>query len=136
MSTGPEANFWKSIRRNLPSKWFATRIENKHGGGIPDVHIVADGVPFWVELKTIKSNAINLSAHQVAWNMAYWARGGANFFLVKDLSFKKLYLFKGNQGPSLTRDGLNGTEGHEYGTVKDALEALRPHAASVLGLDL
>jgi hypothetical protein len=47
------------------------------------VHVVADGVPFWIELKVSKSNGVNLSPHQVAWNMAYWARGGANFFLVK-----------------------------------------------------
>ena len=52
MST-PEANFWKTIKKNLPPKAFATRIENRHGGGIPDVHIIWDNVPFWLELKII-----------------------------------------------------------------------------------
>ena len=37
MSRGPEANFWSTIRKNLPEKCFATRIENKHGGGVPDL---------------------------------------------------------------------------------------------------
>jgi hypothetical protein len=40
MSKGPEANFWNTIRNNLPKDAFATRIENRSGGGIPDVHVL------------------------------------------------------------------------------------------------
>ena len=118
----------------MPKKWFATRIENKHGGGIPDVHIVADGVPFWLELKVSKSNGDNLSAHPVAWNMAYWARGGANFILVKAPSTKHLYLFGGDQGPSLVAHGLSGAEGERFDDLRSMMQALRPHAARILGL--
>lgn len=46
------------IRQNLPKKCFATRIENKHGGGVPDCHMVWDGLPFWCELKVSKGNAV------------------------------------------------------------------------------
>jgi Holliday junction resolvase len=134
MSKGPEANFWNTIRQNIPKKWFATRIENKHGGGIPDVHIVADGVPFWIELKTSKSNGVNLSPHQVAWNMAYFARGGANFILVKHLPTRHLYLFGGDKGPSLVDRGIAGTEGERFEDLGSLFEALRPHAARVLGI--
>ena len=123
------------MRQNLPKKWFATRIENKHGGGIPDVHIVADGVPFWIELKVSKSNAVNLSAHQVAWNMAYFARGGANFILVKHLPTKHLYLFGGDQGPSLVNGGIEGASGNCYESVGALFEALRPLARLKLKLD-
>ena len=123
------------MRQNLPKKWFATRIENKHGGGIPDVHIVADGVPFWIELKVSKSNAVNLSAHQVAWNMAYFARGGANFILVKHLPTKHLYLFGGDQGPSLVNGGIEGASGNCYKSVGALFEALRPLARLKLKLD-
>ena len=123
------------MRQNLPKKWFATRIENKHGGGIPDVHIVADGVPFWIELKVSKSNAVNLSAHQVAWNMAYFARGGANFILVKHLPTKHLYLFGGDQGPSLVSGGIEGASGNRYESVGALFEALRPLARLKLKLD-
>ncbi len=56
MSRGPEANFWSTIRKNLPEKCFATRIENKHGGGVPDLHAIWDGIAFWAELKTVKNN--------------------------------------------------------------------------------
>jgi len=132
MSKGPEANFWNSIRQNLPKKWFATRIENKHGGGIPDVHIVADGIPFWMELKVTKSIAVNLSAHQVAWNMAYWARGGANFILVKQLSTRHIYLFDGDQGPALVDGGIGEAVSQRFEDLGSLFAALRPHARFIL----
>ena len=122
------------MRQNLPKKWFATRIENKHGGGVPDVHIVADGIPFWIELKVSKGNAVNLSAHQVAWNMAYFARGGANFILVKHLPSKHLFLFGGEQGPRLVESGVLGTEGLRFKDIGSLYDALRPHAAAILGV--
>ena len=106
MSKGTESNFWNLIRNNLPKKCHATRIENKHGGGIPDVHMVWEGLPFWIELKTTKNNTIKISPNQIAWNMAYSARGGLNFYLVKSLSLNKLFLFRGDQGASILDQGL------------------------------
>jgi Holliday junction resolvase len=114
MSKGPESNFWKQIRNNLPEKCFATRIENKHGGGVPDVHMVWDGKAFWFELKVTKGNAVNISPQQVAWNMAYYARGGSNFYLVKRAVDNHLFLFGGDQGPSLSQSGISGAEGHDF----------------------
>ena len=114
MSKGPEANFWQSIRTNLPKKCFATRIENKHGGGVPDVHMVWDGLPFWMELKVAKGNKVNISPHQVAWNMAYYARGGANFFLVKRAKERDLLLFRGDQGAALSSCGLSCALGSRF----------------------
>ena len=126
MSKGPEANFWNTLRSNLPKKAFATRIENVHGGGVPDVHIVWDGLPFWFELKTTKGNAVKVSSHQAAWHMAYYARGGLSFFLVKSLSTKDLYLFGGDQGPSLIFKGIKGAEGQRFSNPAALFESLRP----------
>lgn len=126
MSKGPEANFWNTIRQNLPPKASATRIENVHGGGVPDVHVIWDGLPFWIELKTTKSNAVSLRSHQVAWNMQYWSRGGACFFLVKSLSDRSLHLFGGDQGPCLMEKGLKCGVGHVFGDVGAVFTALRP----------
>ena len=125
MSKGPEANLWQLVRKSLPKKCFATRIENKHGGGVPDVHVVWDGISFWVELKTAKNNKPKLSPHQIAWNMAYWARGGSNFYLVKALSTKKIYLFTGDKGPDLHDRGISGTEGQCFEDLASLFEALR-----------
>ena len=100
------------------------------------MHIVADGVPFWIELKVSKGNGVNLSPHQIAWNMAYFARGGANFFLVKALSTRHIYLFRGDQGPILSQGGLAAAEGERFEDLGSMFEALRPHAARILGLEV
>jgi len=106
MAQGPEARFWQSLRNGLPKQAHATRIENRHGGGVPDVHIVWDGIPFWVELKVSKNGAVNLAAHQVAWHAAYTRRGGVSFILVKDPSSGSLFLFSGDRGSEVRGSGL------------------------------
>ncbi len=126
MSKGPEANFWNTLRSNLPPKCQATRIENKHGGGVPDVHLIWDGLPCWIELKVSKGNAVKLSAHQVAWNTVYWARGGANFILVKRSSERDLLLFEGGQSAQLVEKGLSGTVGSRFVGPAPFFEGLRP----------
>ena len=90
----------------MPQHWHTTRIENRFGGGIPDVHVCAEGLSFWIELKTTKTNRVNVSAHQVAWNFAYSQSGGVSFFLVSPLSSSNLYLFAGDQGRGLVEHGL------------------------------
>lgn len=94
---------------------------------MPDVHVVWDGLAFWLELKVSKSNAVNLSPHQIAWNMAYYARGGLSFFLVKRAVDNHLFLFDPTQGPALARSGLSGAEGHEF----ESLAALWDHLAAL-----
>ena len=64
----------------------------------------------------------------MAWHMAYWARGGATFFLVKAPSLKSIYLFEGDKGPSLHDHGLSGTAGHRFEGFGSMFEALRPLA--------
>jgi len=126
MSKGPEANFWNQIRANLPPKTHATRIENKHGGGVPDVHLAWDGISFWFELKICKANAVNISPHQIAWHMAYFARGGQSFFLVKRSLTREILLFGGDQGPNLASGGVSGSEGQVFTGLAPLFCALRP----------
>lgn len=90
----------------MPKSWHTTRIENRYGGGIPDVHVCAEGIPFWIELKTTKTNRVNISSHQVAWNFAYSRSGGVSFFLVHPLLSPNLYLFDGVHGRGLMEHGL------------------------------
>ena len=118
------------MRQNLPKEAFATRIENTHGGGVPDVYIVWDGLPFWLELKVCNVNAVNIRPHQVAWNMAHFARGGLSFFLVKALSSGILYLFPADQGPALALGGLSEARGASFESTGALVEGLR---AAVLG---
>ena len=97
---------WNNLRSKMPKSWNTTRIENRYGGGIPDVHVCAEGLPFWIELKVTKTNRVNVSAHQVAWNFAYSQSGGVSFFLVAALLTSNLYLFDGVHGRGLAEHGL------------------------------
>ena len=71
----------------------------------------AEGLPFWIELKATKSNRVNVSAHQVAWNFAYSRSGGVSFFLVRTLAADNLYLFDGVHGRGLAEHGLRSGSG-------------------------
>ena len=102
-----ESNFWKTVKRNLPSDCHATRIENRHGGGVPDVHIVWNGFAFWIELKVMKGNKILLSPNQIAWNSAYCRKGGVSFILAKHPKQRSLYLFDGSQASEIFDKGLD-----------------------------
>ena len=88
--------------------------------------MVWDGLSFWCELKVSKANAVNISPHQIAWNSAYWARGGANFFLVKSLSPRELLLFDGDQGALLASGGISAAQGARFANPAALFCALRP----------
>ena len=109
----------------MPKKSLATRIENKHGGGIPDVHLLMDGLPIWIELKVTNANAVKLSPHQVAWHTAYWARGGLSFILVKTLGSRSLFLFRGSEALPLARGGLSEAQGSRFEGLAPCFSALR-----------
>lgn len=113
------------MKRNLPKKALPIRIENRHGGGIPDVHILWDGMPFWVELKVNKTSTTKVSPHQVAWHTAYWARGGLSFFLVKSLSSGYIHLIAGSEAVDLVHKPLSEVRGTMYESAAEMWEALR-----------
>lgn len=81
-------------------------------------------MPFWAELKVTKGNVVRISPHQVAWNMAYYARGGLSFFLVKSLASRSLFLFEADQGPALARGGLIAAEGPRFESMGALVEDL------------
>jgi hypothetical protein len=113
MSKGPEANFWNSIRQNLPKKCIATRIENQHGGGVPDVHILIDSMPVWIELKVTNGK-------------------------VKSLGSRSLFLFRGSEALPLARGGLSEAQGSRFEGLAPCISALRlaslEHYSEVLRL--
>ena len=110
MTQKPEGLLWNRVRKNLPSSWHITRIENRLGGGIPDVHICANHLPFWIELKVTKTNRVSISAQQIAWNFGYFKSGGVSFYLVNPLSTSHLYLFSGEYGRELATKGLGSVD--------------------------
>ena len=106
MSLQPEAQFWNTLKKNLPKNWFVNRIENRIGGGVPDVYICIDGKSLWLELKVTKSHRVSVSPHQIAWHYSLSQSKGESFFLVKTLPSSTLYLFDGVRGRGLAEHGL------------------------------
>jgi len=93
---------------------------------VPDVHLVWDGIPIWLELKVSKGNAVNISPHQIAWHMAYHARGGLSFYLVKRSKDRDILLFGGDQGPMVLDLGCLAPCALRVDSVPELFCALRP----------
>ena len=125
MSQGPEANFWKSIKANAPPTTLLMRIENRHGGGVPDVHGLLDTLPFWLELKVANTFHVSVSPHQVAWHTSYWARGGLSFFLLKAPSPPCFVLFPGSVSIDLAQKPWSEVQGQRFEDLGSMWEALR-----------
>ena len=104
MTVKPESNFGREIMKNLSHvQW--TRIENRHGGGIPDLYGIYGGQAIWLELKCIKQNSINISPLQISWNYNNFRHGGKNYYIVQDTRTKDLKLYDGDKGRELKEQG-------------------------------
>ena len=93
-----ERNLWAQLKRNTKGVVW-TRIESSTGLGIPDLFGFYKR-PFWVELKIIKNNRLNFSAHQIAWINRHYSIGCPVFVLARDPLPKTTKLFSG----SIVRD--------------------------------
>ena len=104
MTAKIESNFGREIKKNINAFWF--RIENRHGGGIPDLYGIKGGVSVWLELKCIKKNSINISPLQISWNYNHFQENGKNYYIVRDTRSKVIKLYDGDKGRELHRDGF------------------------------
>ena len=89
-----ERNLWLQLKRNTPDVVW-TRIESSTALGIPDLHGFYRRC-FWLELKIIKNNKINFSAHQIAWINRYITLGAPVFVLARDPRAGTIELFSGS----------------------------------------
>lgn len=84
MTMGPEAKLWKALRPHLDAKGcLSTRIENRHGGGLPDVDVSSPVGVFKVELKIVDKNSVRLSDMQIAYNTLLNCKHGLSFILAE-----------------------------------------------------
>ena len=104
MTVKPESNFGRLLMKNIDAQW--TRIENRHGGGIPDIYGIRDGVVIWLELKCIKQNSINLSPLQISWNYNNFRNSGKNYYIVQDARSKVIKVYSGDKGRELKEKGF------------------------------
>ena len=103
MTVKPESNFGRLLMKNINAQW--TRIENRHGGGVPDIYGIRDGVAIWLELKCIRQNSIFLSPLQISWNYNNFRNGGKNYYIVQDTRSKVIKLYDGDKGRELKEFG-------------------------------
>ena len=104
MTVKIESNFGREIVKNINAQW--TRIENRHGGGIPDLYGIRDGVSIWLELKCVRVNSINNSPLQISWNDKHFQENGKNYFLVKHTEQRIIKLYDGDKGRELKESGF------------------------------
>ena len=84
MAMGPEAKLWKALKPHLDALGcFSTRIENRHGGGLPDVDVSSPVGVFKIELKICQKISIRLSDMQIAYNTLLTHKNGLSFILAE-----------------------------------------------------
>ena len=85
MST--EKTLANEIKMALPKNSFFQKIENRVSSGFPDLFILLNGIPLFIELKSpIKGNRIKCEKSQIAWHLRYNACNGVSFFLLMTIS--------------------------------------------------
>ena len=105
MSKKPETLFSNQLIKNLNEVFF-TRIENKHGGGVPDLYGTYNNKSAFLELKIkTKQNKLLISPLQISWNYKHFLENPINYYLVDDPRHKRIELYNGDQGRELLKKG-------------------------------
>ena len=101
MSKKPETLFSNQLIKNLNQVFF-TRIENKHGGGVPDLYGTYNNKSAFLELKIkTKQNKVIISPLQISWNYKHFQKNPINYYLVNDPRRKIIELYDGDKGREL-----------------------------------
>ena len=92
----PEKQFFLQIKKQLPPKTFIQKIENKFNSGFPDLIIINEMLPLFIELKApTKGNKFKVELSQISTHLRIKANNYVSFFLVRHPSTSLLYLFEG-----------------------------------------
>ena len=91
-----EKNFFKQIKSSLNKSDFIQKIENKYNSGFPDLIIINEIMPLFIELKApIKGNRIKLEKSQVSTHLRISKNNYISFILKKDPRTSNAFLFDG-----------------------------------------
>jgi len=91
-----EKNFFKQVKMNLKKSDFIQKIENKFNSGFPDLIIINEMLPLFIELKApIKGNKIKLEKSQISTHIRIYKNNYVSFILVKDPLNSNAFLFDG-----------------------------------------
>jgi hypothetical protein len=118
-----EKNFFKQIKASLNKTNFIQKIENKFNSGFPDLIIIIDTLPLFIELKApIKGNRIKLEKSQVSTHLRIYNNNYISFILVKDPSTSNAFLFDGYSVANAIVLGQEQPCFMFHGTIIDCLQ--------------
>ena len=112
MAQKRESKLWKRIK-NLNLNAHIFRIESNTINGIPDVHCIIKGKPFWLELKSNDLKNYGISKWQINWHLEHKKHGGNSFFLASGVKHRGLELLriKGSGAVSLVARSSDDASG-------------------------
>jgi len=117
-----EKNFFKQIKSTLNKSNFIQKIENKYNSGFPDLIIITETLPLFIELKApIKGNRIKLEKSQVSTHLRIYNNNYVSFILVKDPSTSNAFLFDGYSVANAIVLGQEQPCFVEHGTIGQCL---------------
>ena len=117
-----EKNFFKQIKASLNKSNFIQKIENKYNSGFPDLIIITETLPLFIELKApIKGNRIKLEKSQVSTHLRIYNNNYVSFILVKDPSTSNAFLFDGYSVANAIVLGQEQPCFVEHGTIGQCL---------------
>jgi hypothetical protein len=93
MALKRESKLWKRIK-NLNLNAHIFRVESNTINGIPDVHCIIKGKPFWLELKSNDLKNYGISKWQINWHIEYQKHGGRTFILASGVKQRGLELLR------------------------------------------
>ena len=118
-----EKNFFKQIKASLNKSNFIQKIENKYNSGFPDLIIITETLPLFIELKApIKGNRIKLEKSQVSTHLRIYNNNYVSFILVKDPSTSNAFLFDGYSVANAIVLGQEQPCFMFHGTIIDCLQ--------------
>jgi hypothetical protein len=118
-----EKNFFKQIKASLNKSNFIQKIENKYNSGFPDLIIITETLPLFIELKApIKGNRIKLEKSQVSTHLRIYNNNYISFILVKDPSTSNAFLFDGYSVANAIVLGQEQPCFMFHGTIIDCLQ--------------
>ena len=136
-----EKNFFLNIKKQLPKGTFIQKIENKFNSGFPDIIIINEKFPLFIELKSpTKGNIFKVEPSQIATHLRIQANNYVSFFLVQAPSKSVIYLFEGGTlcKALATQEPCNPILSHEtegfliYGSLEDCLGSANRRVASLV----
>ncbi len=111
----------------MPNSWTATRIEQRSGGGFPDVFLCIDGFPVLIELKSATKNRCAISPAQVAFIYKHSAKNGLAFVLASPPDRRKpvFFLIKGAEIMNFAHDPRIEDHGIRFEGYESLFSGLR-----------